>query len=431
MAAKIAHFDCYSGISGDMVLGALVDAGLAADDLRAAVRALDLPGLDIAFEPVVRCGIGATKAHVSTGAGAITPEQEHHLEAPHDHPHDHSHEHPHSHSHEHSQGHTPDPAPPHGHTRLEDILAVIDRAQLPAVVRERATAIYRRLAEAEAAVHGLPMDQVHLHEVGSHDAIADIVGAVAGLHLLGVDEVHASALHCGSGTVNCAHGRYPLPAPGVLALCQGIPLVQTDTPFELVTPTGAAIITSLASSFGPPPPHRQLGQGYGAGGRDLESAPNVLRLRLGERLDREQVDRAVVIEANIDDMNPEIFGYLFERLLAEGALDVYVAPVHMKKGRPGHLLSVLATEDGAEHLADLVLAETTTLGVRFHAVERRKLKREAASVETEFGPVRVKVCHWPGGRRVTPEYEDCARLARAGGVPIQSVYRAAAAAREE
>ena len=271
----------------------------------------------------------------------------------------------------------------------------------------------------------MPVDQVHLHEVGSHDAIADIVASVAGLHLLGVDEVHASALRCGTGTVVCAHGRYPLPVPGVLALCQGVPLVQTDIPFELITPTGAALITTLAISFGPAPAHRQLSVGYGAGGRDLESGPNVLRLRLGEALTPTSADRAVVVEANIDDMNPEIYGYLFDLLLGEGALDVYVAPVHMKKGRPGHLLSVLADEDRADRLADLVLAETTTIGVRFHTVERRKLPREASQVETEFGPVRVKVCHWSGGQRSTPEFEDCARQARAHGVPLQSVYRAA------
>jgi uncharacterized protein (DUF111 family) len=208
--------------------------------------------------------------------------------------------------------------------------------------------------------------------------------------------------------------------------------VQSDIPFELITPTGAALITTLAASFGAAPPHRQLGVGHGAGGRDLEGSPNVLRLRLGERLEQGQSDRAVVLEANIDDMNPEIYGYLFDLLLDEGALDVYVAPVHMKKGRPGHLLSVLATEDSAGRLADLVLAETTTIGVRFHSVERRKLDRRTREVETEYGAVRVKVCQWPGGERSAPEYEDCARQARAHCVPLQVVYRAAlAAAREE
>jgi len=410
VAAKIAYFDCFSGISGDMTLGALVDAGLDPEALRAAVHAIGLPGLDVTFEPVVRCGIAATRAAVSTEIGPVAPEQEHHLEPG---------------SHGHGDG-------THSHTHLDDILAIIDGAGLEAVVRERATAVFRRLAAAEAEVHGLPMDQVHLHEVGSHDAIADIVGAVSGLYLLGVDEVHASPLHCGTGTVRCAHGQYPLPAPGVLALCRDVPLVQTDIPFELITPTGAALITTLATAFGPAPPHRQLSVGYGAGGRDLESGPNVLRLRLGERQAQESGDRAVVIEANIDDMNPEIYGYLFDLLLGEGALDVYVAPVHMKKGRPGHLLSVLAEEGTADRLADLVLAETTTIGVRLHTVERRKLAREASQVETEFGTVRVKVCHWSGGRRSTPEYEDCARQARAHGVPLQSVYRAAlTAARED
>ncbi|MFH1566444.1 MAG: nickel pincer cofactor biosynthesis protein LarC [Gemmatimonadota bacterium] len=413
MARAIAYFDCFSGISGDMVLGALVAAGLDPEALRAAIGALRLPGVDVTFEAVQRQGIAATRAVVSTAAGAISADHEHHLDlaaaggagA----------------THHHHGGHGP-------HTHLADILQIIDAGRLEPEIRDRAAAIFRRLAEAEAEVHGVAPEGVHLHEVGALDAVVDIVGAVAGLHLLGVSEVYASPLSLGTGTVDCAHGRYPVPAPGVLALCRGVPVVQTDVRAELVTPTGAAIITTLARSFGPPPPHRQLRVGYGAGGRDLDHGPNVLRLRLGEVSPGYGRDRAVLVEANIDDMNPEIFGYLFGLLLERGALDVYVTPVHMKKGRPGHLLSVLAPEDGVDRLADLVLAETTTLGVRLTPVERRKLAREAATVDTPYGPVRVKVCRWEGGTRSAPEYEDCARIARERRVPLQSVYRAAAAA---
>ncbi len=419
---KIAYFDCFSGISGDMVLGALVDAGLEPALLQAELDKLGLPGLCLSFERTSRQAIGATLATVRIGAEAIDPAEEHHFEPL---------QGEHGHSHVLAPLRGAGPARGHGHHHLGDILARIRNSRLDAVVVERACRVFERLAEAEAQVHGLPADQVHLHEVGAADAVADIVGAVAGLHLLGVEKVYSSPLRDGTGLVRCAHGRYPVPVPGVLALCKDIPLEQTEIRAELVTPTGAAIITTLASAWGAAPPFRLERVGYGAGRRQLEEIPNVLRVRIGHTAEAFRQERAVLVEANIDDMNPEVYGYLSERLLEQGVRDVFLTPVQMKKGRPGTLLSVLAGEEQAEAVMGLLLAETTTLGVRFHTVERRVLERSSVSVETVFGSVRVKVGHLGAKRRHAPEYEDCARLARQHQVPLLEVYEAARAALPE
>lgn len=395
-----AYFDCLSGVSGDMVLGAVVDAGLEPDRLQREVDRLAV-GARLRCESVSRCGLQATRVRVELDGQA--PESEHHLDP----------------------GHPP-------HTHLKDLLARIDGSTLDEADKACARRVFRRLAEAEAAVHGVDVEAVGLHEAGSLDAVVDIAGAVAGLRLLGVTRVYSSALHCGTGTVECAHGRYPLPAPGVLALCRGVPLVQTDVKAELVTPTGAALITTLAEGFGPAPAMRLDAVGYGAGARDLAQAPNVLRLRLSHPAAADSDgQRCVVLEANVDDMNPEVYGYLFERLLEAGARDLYVTPVLMKKNRPGHLLSVLVDPAHLEAVSDVVLGETTSLGVRHYEVERRVLERSTLSVETEFGPVRVKVARLNGRRRVAPEYEDCAGLARSRRVPILSVYGAAVSAATE
>ena len=417
---KIAYFDCFAGISGDMVLGALVDAGLDPGLLQAELSKLDLPGISTSFKPTAKHAIAATQAEVRYADKPISSSQEYHI-------------------------HLDQPAtqrPPlspqakgaqnHAHHHLEDILAIIRTSRLDEHVKETSTQVFQRLAAAEAQVHGLPPEQVHLHEVGALDAVVDIVGAIAGLQLLNIDEVHASPLRLGTGFVQCAHGRYPVPVPGVLALCKDIPTEQTEVRAELVTPTGAALITTLARSFGPGPPFRQERVGYGAGRRNLKEIPNLLRVRIGETLHALPQDRAVLVEANIDDMNPEIYGYLFELLLERGAKDVYITPVYMKKGRPGSLLSVLADEGQLDDVIRTLLAETTTLGVRYHHVERRKLERSITTVKTQYGPVRVKICTFDSLRRLAPEYEDCAQLARQQNVPIQSVYTAAhAALREE
>ncbi len=397
---KIAYFDCFSGISGDMLLGALLDAGLGIEDLRAELAKLHIADLEIHSQATSRHAIAATHVKVHIGGQPINDEREHHLEL-----HEHEHE--------------------HGHHHLKDILTLIDHSDLDEDIRQKASKIFQRLANAEAEVHGHPAEQVHLHEVGALDAVVDIVGSVAGLHLLGVEKIYSSPLSFGTGFVRCAHGRYPVPVPGVLALCRDIPSIQTDIRAELVTPTGAAVITTLASQFGPAPVFSQLAVGYGAGSRDLETVPNLLRLRLGEMTTDKKREELVHIEANIDDMNPEVYGYLFELLLERGARDVYVSPVLMKKGRPGQLLGVLADEDDLQALTETILAETTTLGVRYHRVERRILEREIRQVETPFGSVSVKIGQIQGHGRAAPEYEDCARLARQHQVPILSVYEAA------
>ena len=428
--SDIAYFDCFSGISGDMILGALVDAGLDASLLQAEIAKLDLPDLEVAFQPATRRGIRATRALVRVGDHSpLAASREHHLElagAP-------------------AAAELSQPAilprrqdaashkRDHGQAvRLGDLLKILKDSRLEAEVKSTCELIFTRIAEAEAEVHGLDSGTVHLHEVGALDAVVDVVGAVAGLRLLGVDTVYASPLYCGTGVVDCAHGTLPVPVPAVVALCRDVPMVQTDIGAELVTPTGAAIITTLASGFGATAEFVQHAVGYGAGCRDLASGPNVLRLRLGRASKASHGrDEAVLIEANIDDMNPEVYGYLFDLLLDRGAKDVYITPVYMKKGRPGNVLSVLVDTDQVETIADVVLRETTTIGLRFQRVERRLLERTSATVTTPYGDVRVKVSHLDGTRRNSPEYDDCARLAQSRDVPILSVYEAALAAIEE
>ena len=418
---KIAYFDCFAGISGDMVLGALVDAGLGVAGLQGELDRLGLPELAVTFGPTTKHALAATQAEVRVGGAPAPPTEEHHLELEgpagpgggRDHP----------------QPDSPCRGPAHHH--LAEIVDTIRGSNLDPEVMERSTQVFERLAAAEAQVHGVAPDQVHLHEVGSLDAIADIVGAVAGLRLLGVDAVYSSPLRFGTGLAKCAHGTYPVPVPGVLALCAEVPCEQTRIRAELVTPTGAALITTLATSFGPPPLLRQERVGYGAGRRDLDEIPNLLRVRIGETIPDLVGDRVVLVEANIDDMNPEIYGYLLDLLLERGARDVYITPIHMKKGRPANLLSALVDEAQLDAVVHTILVETTTIGVRYHPVERRKLERSSATVPTPYGPVRVKVSRFDGRRRTAPEFDDCARLAREHRVPIQSIYAAARAATTE
>ena len=416
---KIAYFDCFSGISGDMLLGALVDAGLDPVLLQTELARLNLPGITTSFKPTTKHAIAATQAEVRCSDKPISASEEYHI-------------------------HLDQPSPlrpplaaeakgsgSHVHHQLKDILDIIRTSSLDDHVKNTSKEIFQRLATAEAQVHGMPPEQVHLHEVGALDAVVDIVGTLVGLQLLNVDVVHASPLRFGTGFVQCAHGRYPVPVPGVLALCKDVPTEQTEIRAELVTPTGAALITTLAKSFGPAPAFRQERVGYGAGRRDLKEIPNLLRVRIGETLHALPQDRVVLVEANIDDMNPEIYGYLFQLLLERGARDVYITPVYMKKGRPGSLLSVLVDEDKLDDISHTLLAETTTIGVRYHQVERRKLERSITTVKTQYGPVRVKICTFDNLQRLAPEYEDCAQLARQQNVPIQSVYAAARATLRE
>ena len=380
---RLAYFDCHAGVSGDMILGALVDAGLQVEVLQRELDKLGLEDVVLQDGKVQRHGIAATKIDVVAEEG-------------------------------------------HHHRRLKDVLDIIDAADISSGAKRQARAIFRRLAEAEAEVHGTSVDRVHFHEVGAADAIADIAGAVIGLEQLGVERVYASRLRFGRGTTRSAHGVLPVPVPAVVALCRDVAAERTEIPYELVTPTGAAILTTLAEQIGAvPPPFRTRRIGYGAGSRDMDQVPNLLRLEIGDSEARLQTDALNLIETNIDDMTPEIYGYLIDRLFTEGARDAYLTPVIMKKGRPGVVLSVLADPDRTQSATDLIFRETTTLGVRIRRVERQTVSRRTEVVETAFGPVTVKVANYGGRTRSAPEFEDCARIANEQEVPILDVYRAA------
>jgi uncharacterized protein (TIGR00299 family) protein len=390
---RIMYFDCFSGISGDMALGALLDAGLALDDLRAELAKLNVEGWRIDAERGMRGYLSGTRALVHA------PEQ-----------------------------------PTHRH--LSDVRAIIEESSLAPRVKQQSLEVFTRLAEAEGRVHGMPPDQVHFHEVGALDAIVDIVGVVAGLHLLGVEQVYASALPLGSGWVRAAHGMLPVPAPAVLNLlaAAGAPTMPDETPFELVTPTGAALLAALATFRRPAMRLERVG--YGLGGRDLER-PNALRVWLGttdnkqsnpqsssSSVQRPASESVVLLETNIDDQPAEQVAYVVEQLLALGALDVWQAPIQMKKGRAAILLSVLVPLPLEEAAVTLLMRETTTLGVRRRDVERHVCEREIVSMATPLGDVRVKRKHWAGADvGAAPEYEDCARLARQHGVPLREVYQ--------
>jgi uncharacterized protein (TIGR00299 family) protein len=387
-----------------MVLGALLDAGLPIDELRGALGSLAIEGRwHVHADRVLRAGVSATKFTL------------------HSHDHDGNHEH-HEH-HEHHGHHEHHEHTHHEHRSLSDIERTIGRSALSASGRQKAIELFRRLGEAEAAIHQVPVDRIHLHEVGALDSIVDIVGAVFAMEWFGSEDVAVSPLNVGGGTVICAHGTFPVPAPATARLLTGVPTYSTGPVGELVTPTGALLMTGYAKTFGPMPPMRVDRIGYGAGDRDPAGFPNVLRVFVGERAGTAaHIETIVSLECEIDDMNPQIFGPLMDRLHAAGALDVFYAPVQMKKNRPGTLVTVLAQPDRREAIADLLFRETTTIGVRWQEMSRERLERETVAVGTPVGEVRVKVAR-RAGRVVNaqPEFEDCVRIAHAQGVPIKEV----------
>ena len=401
--ARVMYFDCFSGAAGDMVLGALLDAGLPLDALRTALGSLGV-GHELKVTRVLRAGVSATHVEV-LGADS------------HDHPHSHAHAHS-AHSH---------PAHSHAHRSLHDISRLIGRSSLSAAAKARAKAMFRRLAEAEAAIHQMPVEEVHLHEVGAIDSIIDIAGAVFALEWFGIDDIVASPLNVGGGSVDIAHGTFPVPAPATLRLLQGVPVYSGDIKKELVTPTGALVMSTYARSFGPMPAMSVEKIGYGAGTRDFERVPNVLRVVIGERTEHAGSpgvdDRNVLkIECEIDDMSPQLFGPVSDALFAAGALDVFLTPVFMKKGRPGTLLTVLAPPTLREPVCSLLFRETTTLGVRIEHVEREILDREVVEVAVAGGSVRIKVARRRGEvMNAAPEFDDCVRVANATGRPIKDV----------
>jgi uncharacterized protein (TIGR00299 family) protein len=382
---RTLYFDCFAGASGDMILGALVGVGVDPQALLEHLSLLNVSGYEIDFETVDRSGISATRAHVRT-------------------------------AHE------------HAHRHLGDILKIINESRLSASVKERAARIFTRLGEVEAKIHNVTVERIHFHEVGALDAIIDVVGACIGFELLGIERFVCSELHVGSGMVEMAHGRFPIPPPAVAELLKDAPVYSSDIKGELVTPTGAAIISTVCQEFGPLPKIKIERTGYGAGTREYQKFPNVLRLMIGD--DATGVasgdERLIVVETDIDDMSPQIYGYVMEQAFALGALDCYFTPVQMKKNRPGVLVSILCRPSELDAMCELLLAETTTLGVRFYEVLRRALARETVSVETEFGPIDVKVARLDGRVvKAMPEYEQCRAAAQTANVALQVVEQAA------
>lgn len=415
--ARVLYFDCFSGISGDMVLGAFLDAGLPFDDLKHALGSLAMPGYDITAERVLRAGVSATKFSVHEHGHEHARAHSHEHGHAHDHGHDHNHDHGHGHEHghEHHEHHE-------GHRTLPEIFGLIDRSALSASGRDRAKQLFQRLAEAEAAVHQMPIERVHLHEVGELDSIIDIVGAVYAFEWAGAERIVCSPLNVGGGMVESAHGLFPVPAPATLRLLGDAPVYGGVVQKELVTPTGALIATAYAASFGPIPPLAIEHVGYGAGARDNAPTPNVLRILIGKAADQLPVDRVVVIECEIDDMNPQLFGSAMDRLYEAGALEVFYVPVQMKKNRPGTLLTVVAPPELRTTLSDIVFRETTTIGLRHYEVEREVLQREIVRVDTALGAVRFKLA-WREGRIVNavPEFEDIQAIARARSLSVKDV----------
>jgi len=389
---KIAYFDCFSGISGDMTLGALVDAGVSLDHLREQLRGLDVPGWEISSEKVWKNGMSSTYVKVKTEDQSK-------------------------------------------HRSLSAILDILQKSKLSPRVREQAAAIFRKLGEAEATVHDVPIEKIHFHEVGAVDAIVDIVGACIGFEALGIDQFACSPLNVGGGTAKMAHGVLLVPAPATAKLLQGKPTYSNGVQKELVTPTGAAIVATLCTSFGPQPPMSVSAIGYGAGTADLEGQPNVVRIMIGEAAEKSVAgfdEEISVIEVNLDDMNPQIYGYFQEKALAAGALDVYTTPVQMKKNRPGVLLTLLCRPRDTAALMDLVFTETTTFGARTYRAQRRTLPRESVNVHTQFGDVRVKISRVNGHiRHAAPEFEDCRKRAEQHHVPLHQVIDAAKRAFKE
>jgi uncharacterized protein (TIGR00299 family) protein len=379
---RIAYLDCFSGISGDMLLGALVDAGIDLAALQAGVDSLGLPSCRLKTEEVKKHGFRATKLHV-----------------------------------EHE--------PEHAHRHLHHITEMIDRGTLSGKQKDLAKRIFTRLGEAEAKVHGTTIREVHFHEVGAVDSIADIVGGAIGLDLLQVDHIVCSPIPTGSGTVSIAHGRVSVPTPATAELLTGIPLAASTVAAELTTPTGAAIVATVADEFGPLPPMTIKTIGYGAGTRDLEQQPNLLRLILGETAGDFAADQVWVLETNLDDLSGEVIGHTAGLLMEAGALDVYTVPIQMKKNRPGVLLSVICEPAAIARLEKILFRETTTLGIRRWAVSRHKLERRAHTVETTWGPLEGKLAWFEGVASFSPEYEACRRVATAQNVPLRDVIETA------
>ena len=380
---RIAYFDCFSGASGDMILGSMIDAGLSPLRLREELKKLRIPTIHLKVKKVLKGGISATQVIVE-GRREKKP-----------------------------------------HRDLKEMLKIIDRSGLGFEVKEMSKEIFQRIASVEAKIHRKPIDRIHFHEIGGLDSIVDIVGSVWGLQQMGTDEIHVSKVNVGAGFVKCEHGVLPVPAPATLSLMKGKPIYSSGVEKELLTPTGAAILTSLGSEFGPMPLMRVEKIGYGAGRDDLPH-PNILRLMIGTSMEKSGKEKVTVIETNIDDMNPQFYDYIMEKLLTMGVLDVFFTPIMMKKNRPATLLTVICPSERMLSIIDFLLRETTTLGLRWHEEERAHADREILTLKTKYGEIHFKLARWEGKAiSLSPEYEDCKRLALKKGVPLKEIFEAA------
>jgi uncharacterized protein (TIGR00299 family) protein len=386
---QIAYVDCVAGASGDMLLAALIDLGLPLDQLNQRLSLLNLPGFDLETKEIQKNHLRATHLSVK-----VTDDK--------------------------------------SERKVPEIVGIIQESELPDPIKFQAIGMIERLGKTEAQIHGRKLNDVHLHELGGIDTIVDIVGFILGLELLEIEELIVSPLPLGRGFVETAHGKIPIPAPATMELLKGYPVYNLEIENELVTPTGAVLLTSLASQFGAFPLMKLEKIGYGAGTRDLP-IPNVIRIFLGEKEDDHpsQTDRLMLLETNIDDLNPEIYEYLMDQLFSAGALDVSLFPIHMKKNRPGIMLQVLSPKEKASPIKQVIYEETSTLGIRQQLIERECLKRRFETVETIYGPIQMKVADLGGGQiKVSPEYEDCKKLAKQLGVPIQVIMKSAEVAFE-
>jgi pyridinium-3,5-bisthiocarboxylic acid mononucleotide nickel chelatase len=391
---KLAYFDCPAGVSGDMLLGALVDCGVSIEEIKEGLALLPIQGFEISVKRVNKSGLISTQVEVLVDDNVKE-------------------------------------------RRLAEILKLILESKLPEKIKEKGLEVFQRIGSVEAGIHGLDVEEVHLHELGGLDTIIDVVGVFLGMEILKIDRVFASPLPLGTGFIQSAHGTIPLPAPATLVLLEGVPIIGSEFKVELVTPTGAALLTSLVDEFGTMPPMRLLKTGYGAGKRDL-SIPNVLRLLVGEGIEPSssncpfQEEKLVCLECNIDNMNPEIYSYLSDCLFNAGALDVSLIPIYMKKNRPGVLVTVLCSEESAEQLLEILFSETTTLGIRQYTVNRYSVERHITQVSTPYGKVNVKFSKkGENSWSYSPEYEDCRRLASEHHIPMMKIYHAAEYAAEE
>lgn len=436
---RVLFLDCFSGISGDMTVGALCDLGVKPSALEWELAKMDIGDFHMHFGREERKAItgvkfsiheGATHTHAQEGEAAGHSHSHGHA---HSHSHAHSHEHGHDYEYEHEHEHEEEG---HGHSHGRShaqIRALIEQSGLSEFVKKHALGIFERIARAEGKIHGVPAADVQFHEVGALDSIADIICACAGIEALGVEKIFVSALHEGRGWIDCAHGRYPIPSAATLEILAGIPLEQIEEPFEFITPTGAAIVAEFGASFGPMPRMKPEKIGYGIGARKLASRPNVLRAVLGEMMEEQsaggcgyETDTITRIETNLDDLSPELTGAVMDKLFAAGALDVFLTPTQMKKNRPGVLLSALCENADVSKIADLVFAETSSFGLRIEQTRRLKLERKFETVQTPFGEITVKLGLKNGEViQAAPEFESCRAASEKTGAPLRAIFGAA------